>query len=78
MRFTSWTNSLPSRFKMGASLRCAQFSPRGTNASFVQVLNDHSIRVRTYERCGRRNASLRHGVTAAALITAQCSIILRR
>ncbi|HQC42271.1 MAG TPA: diaminopimelate epimerase [Verrucomicrobiota bacterium] len=59
--------------KWGASLRYhAQFSPRGTNANFVQVLNDHSIRVRTYER-GVEGETLAcgTGVTAAALITAR-------
>ena len=59
--------------KWGASLRYHdQFSPKGTNVNFVQVLNAHSIRVRTYER-GVEGETLAcgTGVTASALITAR-------
>lgn len=35
----------------GAQLRYADaFAPKGTNVNFVQVLSDHEIKIRTYER----------------------------
>lgn len=37
--------------KVGRSLRFhPQFQPAGTNVNFVQVINPHTIRIRTYER----------------------------
>lgn len=59
--------------KWGASLRHHNgFSPRGTNVNFVQVLEPHSIRVRTYERgVEAETLACGTGVTAAALITAR-------
>ena len=59
--------------KWGASLRYHdRFGPKGTNVNFVQVLNAHSIRVRTYER-GVEGETLAcgTGVTATALIASR-------
>ncbi len=59
--------------KWGASLRYHdRFGPKGTNVNFAQVLNDHSIRVRTYER-GVEGETLAcgTGVTATALIASR-------
>ncbi|NCC83028.1 MAG: diaminopimelate epimerase [Clostridia bacterium] len=72
VHFVDQIDSIPVQ-KWGASLRYHdQFSPKGTNVNFVQVLNAHSIRVRTYER-GVEGETLAcgTGVTASALITAR-------
>ncbi len=58
---------------LGAEIRFhPHFSPRGTNANFVQVLGPNQIRVRTYER-GVEGETLAcgTGVTASALVTAK-------
>jgi diaminopimelate epimerase len=55
---------------LGNEIRFHQhFSPKGTNVNFVQLLNPHTIRVRTYER-GVEGETLAcgTGVTASALI----------
>ncbi len=58
---------------VGESIRYhKEFSPSGTNADFVEILDSHNIRVRTYERgvedetyaCGT-------GVVASAIIAAE-------
>lgn len=70
--FVDQIDSIPVQ-KWGASLRYHdQFSPKGTNVNFAQVLNDHSIRVRTYER-GVEGETLAcgTGVTATALIASR-------
>lgn len=57
----------------GSELRYHKhFSPKGTNVNFVQVMHDHTIRVRTYER-GVEGETLAcgTGVTASALISAR-------
>jgi diaminopimelate epimerase len=58
---------------VGAELRHhAAFAPRGTNVNFVQLLDGHGIRVRTFER-GVEGETLAcgTGVTASALIAAE-------
>ena len=37
--------------KMGACIRCHEvFKPKGTNANFVQLMGNNTIKIRTYER----------------------------
>jgi diaminopimelate epimerase len=58
---------------LGSSLRYhKEFSPEGTNADFVQVVDSHTIKVRTYER-GVEDETLAcgTGVVASAIIAAE-------
>jgi diaminopimelate epimerase len=49
-----------------------EFSPEGTNADFVKVINKHTIRIRTYER-GVEDETLAcgTGAVASAIISAE-------
>jgi len=58
---------------VGADMRYHEtFAPKGTNADFVKVVDQHTIRVRTYER-GVEDETLAcgTGVVASALIAAE-------
>jgi diaminopimelate epimerase len=53
-------------FNLGRQIRYhKKFSPRGTNVDFVEVLNNNSINLRTYER-GVENETLACGTGAVA------------
>jgi len=42
-----------------------EFLPGGTNANFIEVLNKHNLKIRTYERgVEARNLSLRYGLSS--------------
>jgi len=59
-------------FRLGRAIRDhAQFAPSGTNVDFVQIDDEHHIRVRTYER-GVENETLAcgTGILAAAVTAA--------
>ncbi len=59
--------------EVGHEVRFHQvFQPKGTNVNFVQILGDHSIRVRTYER-GVEGETLAcgTGVCASAIISSE-------
>ncbi len=59
--------------KLGRAVRFhTDFSPRGTNANFIQVMEDETIRIRTYER-GVEDETLACGTgnVAAAILTAE-------
>jgi diaminopimelate epimerase len=58
---------------LGSGLRYhKEFAPEGTNADFVQVIDKHSIRIRTYER-GVEDETLAcgTGAVASAVIAAE-------
>ena len=61
----------PDVFNIGQFIRYhRKFRPAGTNVNFIQVINQHYIMVRTYER-GVENETLAcgTGATASAIIT---------
>jgi diaminopimelate epimerase len=59
-------------FGLGRQIRYHRaFGPAGTNADFVEVINDDSIRIRTYERgVEAETLACGTGSVAAALLTA--------
>lgn len=62
--------------ELGRSIRFHErFAPAGTNVNFVQVLHQHAIRIRTYER-GVEDETLACGTGAAAsaIITSHISL----
>ncbi len=56
--------------KLGAALRWHEhFAPKGTNANFIQLLDDRTLAIRTYERgVEEETLACGTGVVAAALI----------
>ena len=64
-------------FNIGRKIRHHKyFTPRGTNADFASVINQHKIRVRTYER-GVEDETLAcgTGMVAAVLTAAQRGLV---
>lgn len=63
--------------KLGSEIRYHQaFSPAGTNANFLKVLNSTSISVRTYERgVEAETMACGTGLTASALVAAKLGLV---